>query len=87
MKQLHLVLARNEAINKWLSEHPAVLGGIFAALGLVLAGAGVYEIQAGVTRDKYGNVVTGSWGRLLSNIRVLGGIGAFGFGLYKLIMG
>lgn len=60
MKQLHLVLARNEAINKWLSEHPAVLGGIFVALGLVLAGAGVYEIRTGITRDKYGNVVIGS---------------------------
>jgi hypothetical protein len=87
MTRLHFVLARNEAINQWLNEHPAVLGGIFVALGLLLAGYGVYEIRTGITRDKYGNQVTGSWGRMLTNIRITGGIAALGFGLYKLILG
>ncbi len=87
MTQLHLLLARNEELNKWLGEHPMVLGGIFVALGLALGGSGIYESRTGVTRDKYGNVVTGAWGKMLTNIRILGGIACIAFGVYKLIIG
>jgi len=82
-----LLLARNEAINEWLNKNPLVLGLIFLAIGAVLLGTGIYGLQSNVTHDKYGNQISGTWGQILSVIRIIGGVGCCGFAIYKLIAG
>ncbi|MDA7503726.1 hypothetical protein OAF42_02550 [Planctomicrobium sp.] len=54
MLQELLLFAQKEDLNKWLDEHPAVLGGLFMILGFGIALYGVYELKTGVTRDKKG---------------------------------
>ena len=50
--------------NKWLAEHPLVLGLIALAIGAALAGSGVYGLRKGVAHDKYGNEVKEVWASL-----------------------
>lgn len=73
--------------NRWLNEHPAVLGLIFITIGIVLGGSGAYELKQGVAHDKYGNEVHGGMGQSLSILRIVAGAGVCIFGLYKLIAG
>ncbi|MCR9201371.1 MAG: hypothetical protein NXI04_22230 [Planctomycetaceae bacterium] len=77
----------NSAMNKWLNENPAVLGLLAIGLGVVLAGSGIYEMQSGVTRDKYGNEIKGGLGKFTSVVRILFGAAACVFGLYKIVAG
>lgn len=84
---LPFVLARNEAINQWLNEHPLVLGAGALLIGLVVAGFGIKELMTGVSKDKFGNVLKGGYGKSISIIRVLLGAGFAIFGLYRLIAG
>lgn len=89
MKTL-LLLARQGAdspVNKWLSDNPHVLGLIAILIGVVLAGSGAYELSRGVAHDKRGNVIRGGRGRFVSIIRIVFGIAACGFGLYKMLAG
>ena len=79
-----LVLARNEALNKWLGEHPMVLGGIFLLIGLAVGGWGVSELMAGVSYDKKGRPMEGGAGKAVSLIRVVAGAGCLIFGAYKM---
>lgn len=81
------VLDKDSPANQWLNEHPAVLGAGFLALGAILCIAGIRELRSGVAKDKYGNEVSGGLGRTMSVVRVVGGVAAAGFGLYKLIAG
>jgi len=64
-----------------------VLGAIFLVLGLVIGLWGVYELSQGVSRDKYGNRVEGSMGKLLAIVRIVAGVGCCGFALYKMAFG
>ena len=73
--------------NKWLAEHPLVLGLIALAIGAALAGSGVYGLRKGVAHDKYGNEVQGSMGQLMSILRIVFGVAACGFGIYKMVAG
>lgn len=84
------VLARMSAdspINKWLNENPLALGSIAIVIGAVLAGSGVIELKKGVAHDKYGNVIPGGMGSTTSIVRVIAGVAACVFGLYKIVAG
>lgn len=85
-----LVLSRMRAdspINKWLEQNPLALGGLAILIGAALAVSGVVELRKGVAHDKYGNVISGGLGRTTSAIRVIIGVAACGFGLYKIVAG
>jgi hypothetical protein len=81
------LLARNEEINQWLDEHPAVLGGGAILLGLVLVGFGVKALLTGRSRGKWGYEMEGPTAYMHG--AVLAGFGGLAilFGLYKLISG
>ncbi len=80
-----LILARNEEINRWLSENPAVLGGIALLLGLVLLGWGISDFVTGKAHGKWGTEMTGGTAKLMGIIRIVAGVGAAGFGVFKLV--
>ena len=80
-----LILARNEEINRWLGENPAVLGGIFLVLGLVLLGFGIKDLATGKARGKWGTEMTGGMASMMGIVRLIGGIGCTLFGGYKLL--
>jgi hypothetical protein len=80
-----LILARNEEINKWLGENPAVLGGIFLVIGLALLAYGVSDLVTGKARGKWGTEFTGGMASMMGIVRLVGGIGCVGFGVFKLI--
>jgi hypothetical protein len=77
------LLARNEEINQWLAENPAVLGGGALLLGLVLLGFGAKALMTGQSTGKYGYQFNGPMAYLHG--AVLAGFGGLCvlFGLYK----
>jgi len=81
------LLADNEEINKWLGEHPAVLGGGAILLGGVLLAFGVKALLTGRSQGKWGYQMEGPTAYLHG--AVLAGFGGLTilFGLYKLISG
>jgi hypothetical protein len=81
------LLARNEEINKWLSEHPAVLGAGALLLGLVLLGFGVKDLVTGKARGKWGEEMTGGMAAMMGIVRLVAGLGITGFGLFMLVKG
>lgn len=76
-----------DGINNWLNSNPWLLGLIFVPLGGVLIWWGVSSLRAGVTTDKYGNEVSGPLAGFISVVRIIGGVIAVGFGLYKSLFG
>jgi hypothetical protein len=87
MNNLPMVLARNEELNKWLSENPLVLGGIFLVLGLVLLGFGLNDMITGKARGKWGHQVQGGMAQFYGIIRVVAGVGCALFGAFHLFKG
>ena len=82
---MELPLGQQSEHDKWLEQHPTVLGGGALLIGLVLLASGIYELRTGVTRGKYGEVLRGSWGTFNSILRIVGGAVACVFGLYKML--
>jgi len=82
-----MLLARNEEINKFLSENPLILGGIFLVIGLLLLGYGLKDIATGRSRGKWGVKFQGPMATIVGLLRVIGGAGSILFGAYKLIEG
>ncbi len=81
-----LLLAQQSDTDKWLEENPLVLGGLAILIGLSLAGYGVYELMTGVTKSKRGKIVEGGMGKMISIVRIIAGVGACLFGLYKIVV-
>jgi hypothetical protein len=81
------LLARNEEINQWLNEHPAVLGSGAMLIGGVLLAFGVKALLTGRSRSKWGHEMEGPTAYLHG--AVLAGFGGLAilFGLYKLVSG
>jgi hypothetical protein len=80
-----LLADSNDEINKWLGENPAILGGIFLVLGLVLLGFGVTAIVTGRSTGKYGHKMEGPMAHLHGAIMAIAGAGFSLFAIYKLI--
>ena len=80
-----LVLARNEEINRWLSENPAILGGLFLLIGLALLGWGISDLLTGKAYGKWGTQMTGGTALAMGIVRLVAGIGCAGFGAFKLL--
>ena len=68
------LLARNEALNKWLSDNPLIVTVIAAVLAAVLIVSGIRGIQSGKAGDKYGFQYTGGTATAINVIRIAGGI-------------
>ncbi len=86
---LLFLLARrgNEELNRWLSENPLVLGGVFLLIGLAVGGWGLYELKKGVAYSKRGKVVEGTRGKALAIVRIVAGAGCILFAVIKMILG
>jgi hypothetical protein len=79
------VLARNEEINRWLSENPAILGGMFLLIGLAILAWGISDLVTGKAYGKWGTEMTGGTALAMGVIRLVAGIGFGGFGAFKLL--
>ncbi|MFN0019145.1 MAG: hypothetical protein ACKVP0_12855 [Pirellulaceae bacterium] len=79
------LLARNEAINKWLADNPLILAAIFGVLGAALLIIGVLNLVTGQATGKWGSRHSGGMALFLGGIRVLGGIVCLGVSLYGLV--
>ena len=77
----------NSPINQWLNQNPLVLGLIILVIGVILVVTGSRELQRGVAIDKYGKEYTGGMGQFISIVRVVGGMMACGFAIYKMTFG
>ncbi|MEO1529167.1 MAG: hypothetical protein AAFX06_27415 [Planctomycetota bacterium] len=82
-----LLADRDSAANQWLREHPLVLAAGMFVLGTLLLFFGIVGLKSGVTKDKYGNVMTGGLAKLSSVVRVIGGIGLLCCAIYVSIFG
>ncbi|MBI3862059.1 MAG: hypothetical protein HY290_09200 [Planctomycetia bacterium] len=90
MTSIHWLLAQrgpNSPANKWLNENPAVLGLIAIGIGILLIFAGLNNLRTGVTRNKLGMEFRGGIAQFSGILRVLIGVAACGFGLYKIFAG
>ena len=79
------LLARNEEINQWLADNPAVLGGGAVLLGLVLLGFGVTALMSGKSTGKYGQKFEGPMAHLHGAVLTIFGVGVLIFGAIKLV--
>jgi len=79
------LLARNEEINQWLAEHPAVLGSGAIVLGLLLLAFGLTSLMTGKATGKYGHKFEGPMAHLHGAVLSIAGTGAVLFGAFKLV--
>ncbi len=61
---MHL-FARNEEANKWLSEHPMVLGAGAVVIALILIGIGIMALVTKRARSKVGTELKGGQAQVL----------------------
>lgn len=88
MHLLSLLFAdQNDEINRWLGEHPMVLGLCAIVLGAAIGGWGLYELKTGVSYDKKGRKMEGGAGQAVTIIRLVFGAVIILFGLYKIVAG
>ena len=85
-----LLLAQRGAdspINVWLEANPLVLGLIAIAIGILIGLSGVYTLRTGVTKNKLGMEFGGGTAKVAGYVRIIFGIAACVFGLYKMMAG
>lgn len=87
MASLVVIAQADSPANRWLSEHPLVLGLLFLAIGGALLISGVVALRSGVTHDKWGNELRGGLGQSISLLRLVAGVGLCIFAIYKIIGG
>jgi hypothetical protein len=78
---------RNEEINKWLAEHPVVLGACAVLIGLMLVGLGVSVFITGKAVTKKGPDLEGGQAKAMGYVWLGFGVAAILFGLYKAVAG
>ena len=81
------VFARNEAANSWLADHPVILGGGAAALGLVLVGLGLWSLATGKAPAKRGRDLEGANARVMAFVWLGFGALCLLFGFVKIVSG
>jgi hypothetical protein len=82
-----LLFAKNEAINKWLTEHPLVLGGGSVVLALILIGLGIWSLLTGQAPTKRGPDLEGGQAKAMAFVWLGFGALCLLFGLYKIVSG
>lgn len=83
---MHL-FADNEAINKWLSENPLVLGAAAVVLGLILVGLGVAALVTGRAVTKKGPDLQGGQAKVMAGVWLFFGALCLLFGAFKVVTG
>jgi hypothetical protein len=83
---MHL-FAKFEGENQWLAEHPLVVGGGAAVLGLILVGLGVWSLVTGKAPTKRGPDLEGGSAKVMSFIWLGFGALCLLFGLFKIVSG
>lgn len=78
------LFARNEEINKWLSDNPLVMAAIFGAIGAILLFTGVRSLMTGQATGKWGTQHEGGMAMVIGGVRVAGGVVCLGVTLYSL---
>ncbi len=87
MQFLLLLADAKDDFNRYLDEHPMVLGAAALVLGLMVAGWGTVSLITGKTRDNYGRKMEGAWVPFVAIIRIFFGLAAVVFGIYKMLFG
>lgn len=82
---MYLLARGNDAANRWLAEHPMVLGGIFLFLGGLVLAFGINALVTGKSRSKWGIELTGPMAYLHGTVMAVAGTGMGLFGLYKFV--
>jgi hypothetical protein len=76
-----------EEANNWLSDHPLVLGGFAAVLGLMLVGLGVWSLLTGQAPTKKRPDLEGGNGKVMALVWLGFGVLCLLFGLFKIVSG
>jgi hypothetical protein len=80
-------LAKYEATNNWLADHPVILGAGAVVLGLVLVGLGVWSLLAGRAPTRRGPDLEGGTARAMAFVWLgFGGLCLL-FGFFKIVSG
>ncbi len=87
MHRIVLLADRNSPANVWLREHPLVISVIAGLLGMTLLYFGIVGLKNGVTKDQFGNELTGGVAAVSSVVRLVVGVGAIGVAIYVSIYG
>jgi hypothetical protein len=83
---MHL-FAKNEEANRWLAEHPVVLGAGAMVIGLVLVALGAVSMLTGRAPTKRGRDLEGTNARIMAFVWLgFGGL-ALLFGIFKIVTG
>jgi hypothetical protein len=81
------LLARDEAANDWLADHPVALGAGAVVLGLVLVGLGVAALLSGRAPTKRGPDLEGGNARVMAFVWLGFGALCLLFGAFKIVAG
>ncbi|MCA9184375.1 MAG: hypothetical protein R3E01_25665 [Pirellulaceae bacterium] len=87
MNRAIMIGDRDSSANRWLREHPLVLGGFTGVIGLLLLFYGISGLKSGSPRGKFGVQLTGGAATVTSMIRLIMGIGLLIFAAYVAFFG
>jgi hypothetical protein len=83
----HPLIARNEGINKWLSENPLVRGGGALVFAIIFVAMGISALVTGRAPAKRGPELKGGSAKLMGFVWLAFGCVCLALGLYKIVQG
>lgn len=82
-----IVFARNEEINRWLAEHPVILGLLALVLAIVLLAIGIVSLLTGRAPTKRGPDLEGGQAKAMAIVWLVAGGACLLFALFKIVTG
>lgn len=82
-----LLADAEDDIDRWLAGNPLVLGGITLTFGVVMLVWGAITLKNKVAMDKYGRKQTGGLAVAYGVLRLVFGLTASAFGIFKIAQG
>jgi hypothetical protein len=82
-----LLFAKNEEINRWLAEHPVILGIGALLFGLIFVGLGVSALVTGRAPTKKGPDLKGGNAKAMAFVWLGFGVLCLLFALFKIVGG
>ena len=82
-----MLIAAQTEFDRWLDQHPVVLGLGALLIGAMLLAFAARTIVTGTARTKWGREVEGAEAHVYGVIRLVAGIGLILFGAYKILAG